>query len=175
MMDINKKNILKYAKKYDEQYRGSPGEFIEKEMKKLLKKQRCLTRKELIKIGCWKSTRPKRHYASQENDELTVKEITQFCFSTKSEKARIKGLISLKGVSWPVASVILHFVFPTKYPILDFRVLWSLGWKKPSSYNFNFWQKYRKKINEISRKYKLPTRTIEKALWKYSKEHQPLR
>lgn len=174
MMDINKKNIRKYTKEYNDQYKRID-ESVEKEMKKLLEKRRYLMRKDLIKIGCWKSTRPRRHYASQENDELTVKEITQFCFSTRSEKARIKALISLKGVSWPVASVILHFAFPTKYPILDFRVLWSLDWKKPSSYNFIFWQKYCDKINKISRKYKLPIRTIEKALWKYSKEHQPLR
>lgn len=37
MMNISKKNILKYAEKYDKQYKGSYGEEVEKEMKALLK------------------------------------------------------------------------------------------------------------------------------------------
>jgi hypothetical protein len=120
----------------------------------------------------WKSKRPRRHYESDENDGLTVKEITKFSFKTRSEKARIESLLALKGVSWPVASAILHFAFPEKYPIMDFRVIWSLGWKQPSSYDFSFWQRYCIKIHKLSRKYNLPIRIVEKSLWKYSKEHQ---
>lgn len=171
MMRINKKNILKYADEYDKQYRTYDSK-VEIEIKRLLKKQRYLGRKELLKIGMWKSKRPKRHYRSRENDDLTVKEITKFSFKTKSEKARIKSLLALKGVSWPVASAILHFSFPQKYPIMDFRVIWSLGWNQPSNYNFSFWQRYCKRINKLSQKYNLPIRTVEKSLWKYSKEHQ---
>lgn len=171
-MKINRKNILRYAKRYDEQYSGTSGEKVERQMKVLLKKQRYLTREDLIKIGCWKSKRPIRHYENQENDDLTVKEITGFSFRTKSEKAQIESLLMLKGISWPVASAILHFAFTTEYSIMDFRVIWSLGWEQPSSYNFNFWRKYCNKISEISKKHDLPVRTVEKALWKYSKEHQ---
>ena len=76
----------------------------------------------------------------------------------------------LKGVSWAVASVILHFAFPSKYAIWDFRVMESLGWE--NRYDFNSWQKYCKRIREISKKYNLSVRTVEKALWKYSKENQ---
>ena len=167
MMNINRNNILKYADAYDKRYRGTADEV---EMKRLLKKQGYLRQKELVRIGMWKSKRPKRHYESEENDDLTVKEITAFSFRTKSEKARIESLLALKGISWPVASAILHFAFPSKYPIWDFRVLWSLGWTE--HYNFNLWQKYCSKIRKISGKYKLPIRTVEKALWKYSKEQQ---
>jgi len=171
MMNINRENILKYEAAYNKRYKAHDKK-TETEMKRLLKKQRYLRQKELVKIGMWKSRRPKRHYESKENDYLVVEEITKFSFNTKSEKARIKSLLELKGVSWPVASAILHFAFPTKYPIMDFRVIWSLGWKQPSSYNFNFWQKYCKKINALSKKCKLPIRTVEKSLWEYSKEQQ---
>lgn len=172
MMNIKKESILKYAAAYDKQYRDTEDEKIEVEMKRLLQKQRYLRKKELVKIGRWKSKRPTRHYESGENDDLTVKEITEFSFRTKSDKARVKSLLTLKGVSWPVASTILHFVFPARYPIMDFRVIWSLGWVQPSNYNFAFWQKYCKAINAISRRYNLPIRTVEKSLWKYSREHQ---
>jgi len=168
-MNISKKNILKYADAYDKQYRGTADEI---EMKRLLKKQRYLMQKELIKIGMWKSKRPKRHYESEENDDLTVQEITKFSFRTKSEKARIKSLLALKGVSWPVASTILHYAFPDVYPIMDFRVLHSL-WdlKPPIRYDFRLWERYCNKIRTIAKKYRLPIRTVEKALWKYDKEN----
>ena len=168
-MTINIKNIRKYAGKYDEQYRGKDDEKTEKEMKTLLRKQRFLTRENLIKIGNWKSRRPRRHYESEENDDLTVKEITKFSFKTKSEKARIKSLLALKGVDWPVASTILHFPFPEKYPIMDFRVIRSLYGKEPSTYtyNFGFWNDYCNRLRNIAKKYNLCIRMVEKALWKY--------
>lgn len=168
MMIINKKHILKYANEYESNYDSKD----EVEIKRSLKRRRYLGRKELLRIGMWKSKRPRRHYESTENDDLTVQEITKFSFRTKSERARIKSLLALKGVSWPVASAILHFAFPEKYPIMDFRVIWSLGWKQPSHYDFAFWQRYCKRIHKLSKKYNLPIRTVDKSLWKYSKEHQ---
>src|SRR4030042_1183663 len=172
MMNINKKNIQDYEDAYNRRYK-THDETTEKEIKHLLKKQRYLTKEELVKIGDWKSKRPKRHYRSKENDELTVKEITRFSFNTKSEKARIESLLALKGVSWPVASTILHFAFPNKYPVMDFRVLWSLwDMKPPIRYDFKLWERYCNKIRGTAKKYRLSVRTVEKSLWKYSKEKQ---
>lgn len=167
-MNINKKNILTYADAYDNQYRGTDGEKVEIKMKCLLKKQRFLKQKELVEIGMWKSRRPKKHYESVENDDMTVREITKFSFNAKSEKARVKSLLALKGASWPVASAILHFAFPNMYPIMDFRVLGSLwGMKKPIHYDFILWERYCNKVRDYAEKYSLPIRTVEKALWKY--------
>jgi len=172
-MNINKKIILDYENAYNERYKKTLGETTEMKMKCLIKKQRYLRKEELVEIGMWKSKRPERHYRSKENDQLTVKEITRFSFNTKSEKARIKSLLALKGVSWPVASAILHFAFPDRYPILDFRVLWSLwGVEQPIRYDFELWEKYCNQVRDIAKKYRLPIRTIEKSLWEYSKEHQ---
>lgn len=168
MMKINKKNILVYQKRYEADYKPKD-KVVEEEMKRLLKKQRYLRREDLIRIGNWKSPRQKKNYESKENDDMTVKEITNFSFCAKTERARIESLFVLRGVSWRVASAILHFAFPSKYPIWDFRVLEFLGWKKP--YSFDLWEKYCDEINKISKKCKLPIRTVEKALWKYSKEH----
>lgn len=39
---------------------------------------------------------------------------------------RIEVLTVVCGVSWPVASTILHYCVSDDYPILDFRALWSL-------------------------------------------------
>ena len=37
------------------------------------------------------------------------------------------ALLELRGVGVPVASALLHFAVPERYPILDFRALESLG------------------------------------------------
>src|SRR3989344_7030629 len=170
MMEITKEKIREYAKKFDERNRGTSDEIVEKEMKEWLESNRYLDKERFIKIGLWKSKRPKKHY--ENNDDLAIEEITQFSFTAKSEEAKIKSLLVLNGVSYPVASVILHFAFPNRYPILDFRVIWSLGWKHPKNYTFDFWQKYCNEMKKISKQTGEDIRTIDKALWEYSKANQ---
>jgi len=171
-MNFSRKKIIEYSKKYDVRYKGTSDEVVENELKRWFLKHRYLDRRHFIKLGLWKSRRQKKNYESEENDDLTVKEMTSFALRTKSEIARIRSLMTLRGVSWPVASVILHFAFPNKYSILDFRVIWSLGWSQPKYYTFDFWQKYVNKLRQLAKKYKVSLRTSDKALWYYSKENQ---
>ena len=171
-MNFSREEINKYSEKYDAKYRGTSDELIEKELRNWFLKHRYLDREHFIRLGLWKSKRPKKRYESKENDDLMIKEITKFALSTKSESARIKSLMALNGVSWPVASVILHLAFPNKYSILDFRVIWSLGWEQPRYYIFDFWQKYVRELRKLVKKYKISLRTLDKALWYYSKENQ---
>ncbi|MCJ7777182.1 MAG: hypothetical protein MUP16_02560 [Sedimentisphaerales bacterium] len=173
-MTINRKNILKYADKYDEQYRCTNDEKVEKEMKTLLRNQRYLKKEEFKKIVGWKTRNRSVHYC-EENESDRVRKLTKRSFCVGDEKDRIESLLGqkggLKGVGYPVASTILHFAFPNRYPIMDFRVIRSLGLKNPSIYRFEFWQKYCKEIQCISKKFDLDIRTVEKALWKYDKHH----
>lgn len=67
----------------------------------------CLDRDQLIKICKWKSRRPTKFVSK--NYDLSVSEITRFAFSTPDEYSRIASLTTLHGVSWPTASVILHY------------------------------------------------------------------
>jgi hypothetical protein len=46
-----------------------------------------------------------------------------------------------------------------------------LGIEQPKSYSFNFWQSYCEKMREIAESVQEDIRTVDKALWKYSKEH----
>jgi len=165
---LNKENINKYANFYDERNRNTSDEKIEKELRDWFKKNRYLNKEKFIKLGRWKSQRQIKNY--KRNSNSIIKEITKFSFKTKNEEIRIKILMVLHGVSYPVASVILHFAFPDRYPILDFRAVESLDWKMPKYYSFNFWQKYCRRLRNISKELKLPLRTIDKALWEYSKQ-----
>lgn len=171
-MVTTRQNVLNYAEMYDLHYRGAEKE-IEDRMKSLLERQRYLHATDLVSIGRWKSPRPLRYY--RENDDSSVKQATQLSFSSTDQRQRIESLLrskgGLRGVGYPVASTILHFAFPSTYPIMDFRVIESLGWQVPSSYTFKFWQRYCREVQKIAGEYDLPIRTVEKALWMYSKEN----
>jgi len=67
-----------------------------------------------------------------------IREVTRCAFRTPSERLRIEALTLLNGVSWPTASVMLHFLHSDPYPILDFRALSSLNNEVPQQYDFEF-------------------------------------
>lgn len=162
--------IKEYADRYDQAVVGSFDEYGEKELKKWFIDHKYLDKEKFVRLGRWKSRRPTKHY--ENNSDSLVRDITKLSLLSEDEEIRIKTLFVLKGVSWPVASVILHFAFPDRYSILDFRALWSLGIEQPKSYSFNFWQSYCEKMREIAESVQEDIRTVDKALWRYSKEHQ---
>ncbi len=167
-MELSLENILKYASRYD--YKGPSDQLVENELKGWFKSNRYLSKDLFLKLCIWKSSRPKRHYMN--NEDQTIRRVTNESLSANDEQVRVEKLLKLNGVGYPVASVILHFSFPEKYPILDRRALFSIGWPTPSYYNFRFWDSYCKKIRQISQNTGLSIRIIDKALWQYSKEHQ---
>ena len=168
-MLLSQENVKNYSIRYDDGSSHSD-KITEQRIKAVLTKRSYLIKSEFVEVGEWKSPRQRKRYLN--NSEEDVQEITNASLSAKSDRAKIGYLLALDGVSYPVASVILHFAFPDCYPILDFRALWSLGWEKPSSYNFKFWQKYCRRIQQLSKDLKLSIRIIDKALWQYSKENQ---
>lgn len=131
-----------------------------------------MTRDEFLEIGMWKSKRQKNHYLK--NDDAFVKEITKIAFSSgTSERLRIEILRLLKGVNYPVASALLHFGLSSeKYPIIDFRALWSLYAMNKIKYDFHLWDKYRTDCLNLAKKHNLSLRDLDKALWQFSKEKQ---
>jgi len=171
-MRINRDEILRYCDRYNVAVKGTPDESIEKEMLQWFAKYKFLDREHLIKLGKWKSQRVIKQYKSEINSDKRVKELTAFSLSSKDEYIRIMCPQLLKGVSWGVASVILHFAYPSDYMILDFRAVWSLGWEMPKFYTFEYWMKYISHVRSQAKKNKVTLRQLDKALWQYSKENQ---
>ena len=118
----------------------------------------------------WKSPRSKSRCRKNTPDE--VAEITRTALSASNERLRIGSLLCLHGVSWPTASVLLHFAHADPYPILDVRALWSLGFDKAPAYSFEFWWQYVQECRELAHKHGVDMRTLDRALWQYSKEQQ---
>jgi hypothetical protein len=137
---------------------------------RFMKENGCLDKSLFVELCRWKSPRPLHHY--ENNGETFVREVTREALSTPSERLRIEILTLLDGVSWPTASVILHFGHEESYPILDFRAFWSLGFDKPPRYDFDIWWEYVQFSRNLSQKHGLTVRELDKALWKYSKDNQ---
>ena len=129
-----------------------------------------LSKEELQQIAYWKAPRSSGHIRTNSDDY--VHEITALALQAKNERARIEILTLLDGVSWPTASVILHFSHSDPYPIIDFRALWSVSLEVPSQYGFNLWWCYTEFCRSIAEKNHVDMRTLDRALWQYSKEKQ---
>lgn len=132
-----------------------------------------LSKAKLRQICKWKAQRSAGRMES--NPEAYVEEITRFALSVKNERARIESLTLLDGVAWPTASVILHLCHTDPYPIIDFRALWSLSVDVPAQYTFDFWWPYVKFCRSLAERCGVDMRTLDRALWQYSKESQEAR
>ena len=122
----------------DTEYALSDKEVLD--LKPRVRQRGYLAKEDLKAVAHWKSPRNAGHV--EKNSEDYVAEITQFALTTKCERARVESLTLLDGVSWPTASVILHFFHRDCYPILDVRALWSASGDEPSQYSFEFWWRY---------------------------------
>lgn len=129
-----------------------------------------LTRDEFLRLCRWKTPRSQSRCAA--NDPDFVQEVTRLALSVVHEELKIGVLLLLKGVSWPTASVILHFCDRGQYPILDYRALWSLSTAPPAQYTFPFWWAYTDFMRRLHERSGLPMRVLDRALWQYSKEAQ---
>lgn len=149
-----------------------PGEkTIAQQIAPRIKAQRFCTADDLTTLCYWKSPRIRTRCAA--NDPAYVQAVTQIAFTTPNERLRIEVLTLLCGVGWPMASVILHWGHHEPYPILDFRALWSLGIIELPAYTFDFWWAYTCFCRDLAQQANVSMRTLDQALWQYSKENQP--
>ena len=130
---------------------------------------------DLCAVCDWKAPRSAGH--ARKNTNCEVEEITELALRTQHERIRVEVLQTLHGVSYPTASVILHFYHRETYPILDFRALWSMGIAQPSQYTFEFWWRYVRACREFLTRARrsfpeLSMRELDRALWQCSFERQ---
>jgi hypothetical protein len=130
-----------------------------------------LDRHEFLEIARWKSPRTQPRCA--ENDGEYVEAITRIALATSHEQVAIEVLTLLRGVSWPTASVVLHFCSGKPYPIIDYRALWSLSVSAQPKYDFGLWSAYVKATRALASRCSVDMRTLDRALWAFSKARQP--
>src|SRR3989344_7624316 len=167
-MKLSKKQITEYASKYEEKF--SDDIKLENKLLDWFKNHQFMDKERFVQLGRWKTKRQTKNYLR--NSDEDVRKVINESLTSVDEEKRIEILMKLRGVSWAVASVILHFAFPNKYTILDFRALWSLDKVRPKSYGFRFWIEYVLEFRNLVQETGLYGRTIDRGLWMYSKLHQ---
>ena len=129
-----------------------------------------LNRGEFLEICKWKTQRTKSRCAT--NDEFTIRTVSRAAFASTDEPLKIDLLRTLRGVEWPTASTLLHFCDKRPYPILDYRALWSLGLTEAPHYTMEFWLEYLAFTRRLAKRLNIDIRTLDRALWQYSKARQ---
>jgi hypothetical protein len=127
------------------------------------------TRDEFVAVCRWKTPRSAPRVGM--NSSGDVERATRVALlETSSEGERVDALRSLHGVDWATASVLLHLVYPERYPIIDRRALHALGVHPRGSYSYGFWQEYVDACVRLAAEAGVDGRTFDQALWQWSKE-----
>jgi hypothetical protein len=127
------------------------------------------SRDNLKVIVRWKSAR-KIAFIDDNTDAEIAKALRFACDIRTTEKSAIEVLDRLHGVGVPMASAILTTINSEKYTVIDVRALESLGlskWDGTSSFYIDYLQECR----ALTFKYKVSLRTLDRALWQWSKEN----
>ena len=172
-MTLTKPQVVQYAKAYMTLGSSFPGrnageadECISDVLKSA--EHNGLSLEDLHAVGQWKAGGRLRHLIDR-NDEDKVLRVSRAAFAESNEQLRIEKLTELDGVSWPMASTILHFVFPECYPIIDIRAMSTLGGPDPSRFNRHFanWKEYYELCRNTAKEYGVSLRDLDRALWTY--------
>ncbi len=167
---FSESEIPYWAKRYsDPDEEELENELTDKDLVNKVQQQQYLTRGILRKVARWKSTR--RVGLIDHNSENDVREITGYVLKSQSERVTWGVLTCLDGVGLPTASAVLHFFHKEPYPILDYRAMWSIQVDK-YNYSFSFWEEYVDYCRDLSKSNNIDMRTLDRALWQYSRENQ---
>lgn len=140
-------------------------------LRQAVEQQGHFTKAQLFTVCRWKS--PRAAPKAEKNEEAFVKAVTAVSIKTNDERLRIEVLTLLDGVSWPLALVLLHFGISDDYPILDIRALWSLQCEvQQHQYDYELWREYVQYCRILAKEVGVSVRTLDKALWQYSKSKQ---
>ena len=95
--------------------------------------------------------------------------MTAAAFLARDDSLRLRLLLGLRGVGLAVASVVLHFVEPARYPIYDVRVraaLRRIGVRRRFPATADGWVSYAATLRGLAARHRVSLRTLDKALWR---------
>jgi hypothetical protein len=157
--------VLEFAASFD-----ASGDADIERLVPAIRRRGYLTRRDLIAFCRWKSPRAIRRV--ERNSPARIRRATAAALEATDERARVEPLLTLDGVGWPTASVILHFCHRDPPPILDVRALWSLGVAGRPRYGPDLWIASVRAARGLAQQASCSMRTLDRALWQYSKERQ---
>jgi hypothetical protein len=161
-IELTREEVLKYSKIYEDDGDDDLGDQLRKAADRGF-----MSMEDLIAVAKWKWQGGAVKKLVSENTKREVREISEVSFNAKAERLRVGALMALRGVGWPMASVILHFSFPNKYPILDVRAMKTVG--SSNSYTFDKWIEYTRLCRKKSVEFRVTMRVLDRALWAFDK------
>lgn len=142
-----------------------------------VRRDREFSRAEFIEMCRWKSPRALPQY--RRHRDARIRRLSREVLGTRSERRRMELLISLSGVSVPVASAILTLIDPRRYGVLDIRVwqlLYALGAvdRRPGGRGFTVpdWLGYLVTLRRHARLRRVPVRAVELTLFEHHRTVQ---
>jgi hypothetical protein len=168
---VNRRVLLRLAREYDRGYRGSEWFRKETHLKRAIAARwrmgrPVLNRAILEALARWKS--PRILPLIRKNSPAAISRAARRAVATGDEMSRLGALLALHGVGMPMASVILHFTFPNRYPVLDVNVLAALrrlGARESFPKSPEGWVRFCGALRRLRSHYRLSLRTLDKALW----------
>jgi hypothetical protein len=122
----------------------------------------------------WKTRgRGRSRPALNGDDELA--DALDLASAARTERAAIAVLTGLSGVDIPVASAVMTAGPPERYTVIDVRALWSLGVERVPYHSVVYYPPYPKACRSIAAMAGAYLRTLDRALSRYSSDHQPQR
>lgn len=104
------------------------------------------------------------------NTDAEIADALRLAIAACTERSAIAVLCGLNGVGIPVASAIMTVVDPQRFTIIDFRALEALGFSAPPVTTIDFYLVYLRKCRELADQFKVALRTLDRAMWQWSKE-----
>lgn len=115
----------------------------------------------------WKS--PRRLDLIRKNTPERVRSATRRAMSAaQSDEGRTMALLALDGVWLPMASAILHFAFPCRYPVLDERAV-RTAYGRDRALNFALWHEYCELCRRKAKAEGVSLRDLDRALYMHDK------
>jgi len=148
-------------------------EYLFNSIQKNFEKNHQLTPEEFYTIVIWKANRAKTLIKRElRKSNISIKKLSRDLYSQKDPKEKIKLLVDIKGIGYPIASAILSVCYPDEYTIVDYRVkktMTKLGIKidgNPSA-NADAYLDYVMQCKKLANDNKVSLRSIDKYLWGY--------
>ncbi len=178
-INLSVEEVREFSRRYKEEDGGQLLE-LDEALQESLKDAHLrghITRRQLLDVAEWKSGKRTLHHCKKNTPE-EVKECSAVAFGARTDRLRIHALVALQGVSWPTASAVLHFVFPSRFPMLDVRVMRTVGRippdsNQPPNYTIPLWSKYAKLCRETAGRYGVTLRDLDRALWMWDLCNHP--
>jgi hypothetical protein len=126
------------------------------------------TRTNLLSIFDWK-TKGRGRSRLAKNTDQEIADSLALATAAKTDRAAVAVLMGLNGVQVPVASAILTAIDPQRFTIVDFRALEALNVKRPNI-TIDFYLAYLNECRTLAWQNKVSLRTLDRALWQWSKD-----